>query len=66
MPGKDSKHRWRLRRRLAHLEQRIATMSSHTGLDFDRGEAEALRWALDQLETCRAEHSGATVNAGGE
>jgi len=39
-----------LRRRLAHLEERI---NKHTGtgsLTYDRAEAAALRWALEILE----------------
>lgn len=37
-----------LRRRLAHLEARLAANSGHGS--YDRAEAAALRWAIEQLE----------------
>lgn len=38
-----------LRRRLAHLETRLAANSGHGS--YDRAEAAALRWALEILES---------------
>ena len=44
-----SKHIKRLTRRLAFLEQRIAEGQAYTGVDYDRSEAAALRWALSVI-----------------
>jgi hypothetical protein len=38
-----------MRRRAAHLEQRIAE-NPHRNLSYDKAEASALRWAIGELE----------------
>lgn len=40
-----------LRRRLKHLEERIASHTGSGSLAYDRAEAAALRWALEILES---------------
>ena len=48
--GKAARRIARLRRRQAHLEQRVAA-NPERDLSFDVAEAVALRWATEELET---------------
>jgi hypothetical protein len=46
----------RLKKRLRHLDDRIA--SSDKDLSYDKAEASALRWAVEILEQLRKEIRG--------
>ncbi len=48
-----------LRRRAAHLEQRIASLPDIPGISWDKRELNALRWIFDIVEAA-TEQEGAT------